>query len=423
MEAVSHFYTADMAGLPRRVNRHRRSQYPLLVYWKDQIPERAGRHGAHRTPIMLDGERVLMDQNGQAARRAILVLGMHRSGTSALTGVLSALGVTAPNTLIRGNEWNRRGYWESAKLYHFHENLLAAAGSEWNDWSQFDSTWSSGAAAEPFSIKLARIVEDEFGSALLFAVKDPRMCRFLPLWLQTLKSLGVQTSVILSLREPMEVAISLRRRDGMSLNEGLLLWLRHTLDAEFSSRGLNRSFVYYDALLADWRSVVRQIGAELTIPFSRLTEDAEKDLNEFVSKELKNNTATLNEADVPTPLLRWVEKSHYAFQGLARKTGSEEIFLRTLDEVRNEFDQYCRIFSETSKRRRLSIQKNDPEKSYLGRKIERSLKGLMGEKLNHARRVWGIKTLLVCEPILKKEYAENLRRRLDRIEIRHRFKL
>ena len=62
-------------------------------------------------------------------RDALLVLGMHRGGTSAVAGALTKLGGKAPNTLMPADAFNTRGYFKCVTLYHFHDELLASAGS------------------------------------------------------------------------------------------------------------------------------------------------------------------------------------------------------------------------------------------------------------------------------------------------------
>jgi hypothetical protein len=69
-----------------------------------------------------------------AARRAVIVLGMHRSGTSALARVISLLGADLPNGLLKQGPENEAGFWESAKLVAIHDELLSSAGSSWDDW-------------------------------------------------------------------------------------------------------------------------------------------------------------------------------------------------------------------------------------------------------------------------------------------------
>jgi len=69
---------------------------------------------------------------------AIIVLGMHRSGTSAVAGTLTKLGGRSPKNLMPATKGNARGYFESVPLMQFHEQLLQSAGSAWNDWRAFN---------------------------------------------------------------------------------------------------------------------------------------------------------------------------------------------------------------------------------------------------------------------------------------------
>jgi len=79
--------------------------------------------------------------SSKGKRQAVLVLGMHRSGTSALAGVIARLGAALPKTQVRADLNNKRGYGESSELVQFHERLLASAGSGWRDWERFDPNW------------------------------------------------------------------------------------------------------------------------------------------------------------------------------------------------------------------------------------------------------------------------------------------
>src|SRR5450432_3468844 len=98
----------------------------------------------------------------QPKRQAILILGMHRSGTSALSGAACTLGASAPRTLLPANFANPNGYWESLPLVQAHNELLESAGSSWDDWRRFDSRWYESDEAQRFRGRLQNIVESEY---------------------------------------------------------------------------------------------------------------------------------------------------------------------------------------------------------------------------------------------------------------------
>lgn len=80
-------------------------------------------------------------------RQALLVLGMHRSGTSMCSGLLSKLGAASPKTLMKANERNPKGYYESSAFMAFHDKILASAGSDWADWTRFNPDWFETSSA------------------------------------------------------------------------------------------------------------------------------------------------------------------------------------------------------------------------------------------------------------------------------------
>src|ERR1700676_1746103 len=147
-------------------------------------------------------------KSSQLKRKAILVLGMHRSGTSALSGTAFALGASAPKTLMPPSLANPNGYWESSPLVQAHGELLASAGSSWDDWRRLDPAWYGSEDASRFHSRIGDVLRSEYDEKPLFVVKDPRLCRLMPFFLSVLKDMSVSPVALLSLRDPLEVAFS-----------------------------------------------------------------------------------------------------------------------------------------------------------------------------------------------------------------------
>ncbi|MDD2878202.1 MAG: hypothetical protein PHT60_08975 [Acidiphilium sp.] len=206
-------------------------------------------------------------------RRAILVLGMHRSGTSALTRVMALCGADLPAHLMDpAADNNETGFWESQAVVDLHDAALLAMGSSWSDTSSLPQSWFDSAEAVGFQHRLADVLVAEYGDAPLFIVKDPRLCRLMKLWLPVLAAQSIAPRVVIPIRHPLEVAASLHRREGFDPARSLLLWLGHALAAERDSRGLTRCFVTYDQLMADWSRVVARIGTALDIDWPTRTD-------------------------------------------------------------------------------------------------------------------------------------------------------
>src|SRR3546814_6400402 len=125
-----------------------------------------------------------------------------------------------------------RGFFNCAAVAKWHDQLLLSAGSCRHDGSKFDPGWLKSGAAVQFRERLGLVIEQEYGDAPMILLKDPRICRFLPFWLDACESFGIEPLVVFAWRDPFQVAHSLRNRNQFSREKGLLLWLRHVLDAE-----------------------------------------------------------------------------------------------------------------------------------------------------------------------------------------------
>jgi hypothetical protein len=283
------------------------------------------------------------DRSASISRTAVLVLGMHRSGTSALARITNFLGAALPRHLVPASPTNPRGHWESAPLVALHDQLLAALDSSWDDWRTPGSRWKESDAAGRFAGRLRLVIDEEYGNAPLFVLKDPRICRTLPYWMSILEKSGIRTAPIIIVRNPLEVAESLRARDGTSFEKAMLLWLRHMLDAEFETRHLARNIVTFDALLEDWKLLAVQTAGRLGISWPRQANDATHEVREFLDLELHNHRATQAELEAHTEVPHWVKTAYRALTQLCDEPKGAEP-KRELDRVRHAFAESAKIF-------------------------------------------------------------------------------
>ena len=183
---------------------------------------------------------------------ALVVLGMHRSGTSAVAGALVARGADAGDALLPSTSDNANGYFEDARLVAASDALLASAGLAWDE---------PGPVPRPLEAPAAQATMREVFGALrrrstTVVVKDPRACRLVPEWSQAMAEAGLQPVYLIVLRDPREVAGSLQARDGMSVYRAEQLWLEHLLEVEHATRGSSRIFI-------DFADLVREPDATL----------------------------------------------------------------------------------------------------------------------------------------------------------------
>jgi hypothetical protein len=235
-------------------------------------------------------------------REALIVLGMHRSGTSALTRVLSLLGAALPKDLMPPHEDNRSGYWESQRIARFNNSLLQSAGLRWDSDAPLTAEWLGDKVAQVEQYDEARsLLAGEFCEEPLFVFKDPRLCRMFPFWEKILASEGIAIRVVLCLRDPREVAASLAARfDNTTLHPAAiaaqsrthLLWLRHVLEAEKATRHLPRIAVDYADLLSDWRTALQELPTLCAgLALHTLSDSKCRELDFFLDRNLYRQSA------------------------------------------------------------------------------------------------------------------------------------
>ncbi len=194
------------------------------------------------------------------ANVAFIVLGMHRSGTSATAGMLYRLGFQLGENLMRPEqESNELGFYENYDLVVQNDHILKAIHSDWDDHNPLPQGWLENPDIRPAQDEIARIVEEQFADTQLWVLKDPRLCRILPAWGEVFAARETHPYFIIVFRDPLEVAQSLEKRDGLSIEHGLRLWYSYMREAERNTRGSPRVFVFYDDLLGNWRRVVKSM--------------------------------------------------------------------------------------------------------------------------------------------------------------------
>ncbi|KAF0206975.1 MAG: hypothetical protein FD139_3630 [Methylocystaceae bacterium] len=278
-----------------------------------------------------------------SAKAVVVVLGMHRSGTSSLAGTLVRLGARAPETLMQEHWTNRRGFFESEALMHLNDAILASAGSSWDDWRAFNPDWHLTAEAEEFEEKVAAALEHEFGAGRLIVVKDPRICRMMPFWTRAFDRAGYAIHVALPVRSPLEVASSLRLRDGFPTSKSLLLWLRHVLDAEAATRTLPRAVLHWPDFLADWRLAVVCASKQMGIVWPKLSDRTAAEIDSFLTPSLRHNVIDAQVLTLHPDVNEWVQETYGAMIELAADPASTSAWQK-LDDARAAFDRASRIF-------------------------------------------------------------------------------
>lgn len=181
--------------------------------------------------------------------KAIIVLGMHRSGTSMVAELAEMWGAFGNDNFLPVDSRNPQGYWEYAPLVHFNRRLLLAAGSEsfvppsdedlkrLEEWA-LESVWRDEASQ--------LIAGMESGNRVWYW-KDPRLAVMLPFW----QKIWGDVVYVVTVREPLDTALSLKKRDTFPTTAGHLMWQRYmTAILKDTDAHPHRIFVQYERILA-----------------------------------------------------------------------------------------------------------------------------------------------------------------------------
>lgn len=209
----------------------------------------------------------MAEQTIQTHRPAcIFVLGMHRSGTSAVTRVLNLLGAELGEPLMPSSKDNPAGFWEHMEAVDIHETLLAELGMSWDDVRELPKAWMDSEPGRKAVARATTLMKGEWARGLS-SIKDPRLCRFVPLWSEACANADVDARYLIVLRNPQEVVRSLSARNAMPAAVADLLWVRYVGDALTATADQRRSIMHYVELLDDWPAVMKRVEGELDLQF------------------------------------------------------------------------------------------------------------------------------------------------------------
>lgn len=261
---------------------------------------------------------------------ALFVLGPQRSGTSALTRVLSLCGGTLPSAMLGADANNPLGYWEPRAAISLNETLLRRLGTNWYDPSLrfLDEDPVSAKETKACISKITQYLST-LPAAPLVVIKEPRITTLSDLWFEAARLAGFDVASVIAVRHPQEVISSIVKSWRVSPALGSALWLKCNVLAERNTRGVPRVFVDYANLLDDWRREMKRISAELPI---ELHAQDEKAIDEFLNPGLRRQrhcgaVTNLFGAD-------WISTVYEVLRAAAQ---DEPIDMSTLDRISESY--------------------------------------------------------------------------------------
>lgn len=223
----------------------------------------------------------------------IVVLGMHRSGTSVGMNVLSGLGVACGEELIPAGRSNLAGFWEHSEIVAIQERCLARLNRVWHGphgTFPMPNGWLNTDAAREAEKSLTDVVARELAAhpGKVWGFKDPRTIRLWLLWQRIWDTLGIVPIPVLMVRHPDAVSRSLAKHNGISPKRGQLVWLQHNIEALRHFGDQLRIVIDFDDLVNDPDAEVERIANVLTDTID-ITADARAEAKVRISTNLRTH--------------------------------------------------------------------------------------------------------------------------------------
>lgn len=218
-----------------------------------------------------------------------VVLGMHRSGTSALTRGLEVLGVELGDNLYGAlADNNAKGFFEDVELNELDQRLLKRLGHDWHSLEPVIAAELNTPRADVLRSEALMFLRERLQTHASYGIKDPRVSRLLPFWQPIFARIEAPVHYLIALRHPLSVARSLAKRDGFSVQKSLLLWREHMLAALLHTRGCSRRVVDFDALMSEPAEQLARIADLASLQFDTDGEAFRVYQQEFLDEDLRH---------------------------------------------------------------------------------------------------------------------------------------
>lgn len=218
--------------------------------------------------------------------KVICILGMHRSGTSMLARILNIGGVYLgePSNLSGRSESNAKGHWENKEVLRINEEILRRLGGSWDNPPKLVNGWEDNANLDDLRVRAVEFSKQMNAMSDVWCFKDPRTCITISFWKKVIPDM----LYVIPVRSSLDVAWSLRKRDGISLLKGIYLWTIYWSSILNGVRDEKRIFSIYGNYFSDWRN---ELGRVMNfINDESVSYNGKEDLiREFISPELVHN--------------------------------------------------------------------------------------------------------------------------------------
>lgn len=227
-------------------------------------------------------------------RKLVVVLGMHRSGTSAITRGLQAVGVGLGDKLMPPLAGvNEKGFWEDLEIVDLNVEMLAALKSDWHFLAAITAADVETLRYQGYVDRAAVLLSAKLSQTPAYGFKDPRTSKLLPFWVEVFKAMGIQPYYVLAIRNPLSIEKSLAKRDAFDPKKSYLLWIEHVVTSLAYTEQQRLIVIDYDRLMRDADSQMERLSRFLGTTIDQTELNVYK--TEFLDSTLRHSVFELEE--------------------------------------------------------------------------------------------------------------------------------
>lgn len=294
-------------------------------------------------------------------KKAVIVLGMHRSGTSAVTAALEAIGVSLGSKSQLLDNDNEKGYFENKDIVPFNDRLLKYLNGRWDNplfdgCSIIDNYGEEGLAS--WYKEADDIFQRNFADKAMWGLKDPRLCQLLPFWRKVFEKNGFvehNTFYVHVLRNPLEVALSQKKRHNSNPDfhfigeeplQTIALWLSSHFQALREVNSDNNIVILFDDFLDDPNYQLQRLADFLGIDLEKYSTGVF--VSTFLEKDLKHHYTVENKLGELKSVSPLIVSLYNSLKELSKRKnfGREEIrrLLSLLEPVTQAYSLFSPIY-------------------------------------------------------------------------------
>ena len=246
----------------------------------------------------------------------VVVLGMHRCGTSVLARALIALGVDFGGSFVDAEPDNPKGFFEDKDINSLNVSLLRAMSCQW--YTLLLPAHGLTATDTQFGEQARALLKSKFAERRLWGLKEPRITRLLPFWKAAIADINAKACYVLANRNPLSVADSLANRDDIPQAHALALWALHQIDGLAAIIENGGIVVDYDLMMnqpaTEMSRLAQFLGQSIDVNRGRSFEE------DFLQQDLRHSHHT-RKSSVTSPLLEACMELHGSLVALAHTSG------------------------------------------------------------------------------------------------------